>query len=64
MPVPRAVVLRLSDEESATLRAWARRPKTAQSLALQSGIVLACSEGRTNRAIAEELGVDRGTITK
>jgi len=26
--------------------------------------VLACADGRTNRAVAKELGVDRGTITK
>ena len=56
MLVPRAVELRLSNEEPATLRAWARRPKTAQSLALRSRIVLICAEGRTNGAVAEELG--------
>jgi FixJ family two-component response regulator len=64
MPVPRAVELRLSDEESATLRAWARRQKTAQSLALRSRVVLACAEGRTNGAVAEDLGLNRVTVAK
>jgi transposase len=56
--------MRLSDEESMTLRAWARRPKTAQSLALRSRIVLACAEGGNNTRVAEDLGVSRPTVTK
>ncbi|ARR77777.1 Phosphoribosylaminoimidazole carboxylase catalytic subunit [Mycobacterium intracellulare subsp. yongonense] len=32
----------LSDEERDQLRGWARRPKSAQALALRSRIVLAC----------------------
>ena len=35
----------LSDEERATLERWARRPKSAQALALRCRIVLACADG-------------------
>jgi transposase len=58
------VELRLSDEGTTTLRAWARRPKTAQALAGRSRIVLACAEGRTNTGVAEDLGVARLTVTR
>jgi transposase len=61
---PKAVEMRLSDEEGMALRAWARRPKTAQALALRSRIVLACAEGKSNTMVAEDLGVSRPTVTK
>jgi len=61
---PKAAEMRLSDEESTALRAWARRPRTAQALALRSRIVLACAEGKTNTRVAEDLGVSRPTVTK
>ena len=64
MPIPIAVEMRLSDEESVALQAWARRRKTAQALALRSRIVLACAEGKNNIAVAAELGVSRPTVTK
>jgi hypothetical protein len=35
----------LSDEERQTLERWARRPKSAQALALRCRIVLAAAEG-------------------
>ena len=56
--------LTLTDDERQTLRAWARRPKTAQRLALRSRIVLACGEGRDNGAVAAGLGVNRATVGK
>jgi hypothetical protein len=37
--------LTLTDDERAVLERWARRPKSAQALALRSKIVLACAEG-------------------
>lgn len=43
---------------------WARRPKTAQALALRSRIVLRCARGGSNTGVAEELGVQRGTVAK
>jgi hypothetical protein len=39
------------------LKAWARRHKTAQALALRSRIVLACSDGADNSAVAVKLAV-------
>jgi DNA-binding NarL/FixJ family response regulator len=61
---PKAVEMQLSDEESVALRAWARRPKTAQALAMRFRIVLACAEGKSNSHVAEDLGVSRPTVTK
>jgi transposase len=54
----------LTDEERETLVRWSRRRKSAQSLALRARIVLACAEGKTNKAVAEELRVWPQTVTK
>ncbi len=54
----------LSDEEHETLQRWARRPKSAQSLALRCRIVLACAEGATNNEVAERVGVHSATVSK
>ena len=54
----------LTDEERQTLVRWSRRPKSAQALALRARIVLACAEGKTNKAVAEELRVWPQTVTK
>ena len=54
----------LSDDERETLERWARRPKSAQGLALRCRIVLASADGGTNTAIAGQLGVTRGTVRK
>jgi transposase len=55
----------LNDEERETLERWARRPKSPQSLALRSKIVLACAEpGVTNQAVAARLGVNQVTVGK
>src|SRR3982751_5154295 len=47
----------LSDEERQTLQRWARRPTSAQALALRAKIVLACAEGATNKDVAAEFSV-------
>src|SRR5437868_11198940 len=60
---PTAVIV-LSDEERETLERWARRPKSAQALALRCRIVLAAAEGETNTAIASRLGCNPGTVGK
>lgn len=60
---PAAAVV-LTDEERETLERWARRPKSAQALALRCRIVLASAQGLTNTAIAERLGVTRTTAAK
>lgn len=54
----------LSDVERETLERWARRPKSAQALALRCRIVLACAEGGTNTQIGQRLGVTRTTVGK
>jgi transposase len=64
MPDPKAAVVVLSDEERSQLEAWARRPKSAQGLATRSRIVLASAEGGSNVAIADRLGLTRGTVAK
>jgi len=54
----------LSDDERATLERWARRPKSAQALALRCRIVLACAEGGHVIEVAEALGLDPHTVGK
>jgi transposase len=54
----------LSEEERDTLGRWARRPKSPQSLALRSRIVLACADGKTNQVAARELGCSQATVGK
>src|SRR3982750_1534272 len=56
--------LTLSDDERQTLQRWARRAKSSQALALRCTIVLACAEGLTNKAVAEQLGSWPQTVTK
>jgi transposase len=60
---PKAALV-LTDEERETLARWARRPKSPQSLALRSKIVLACAEGKTNLVVAAELGCSNVTVGK
>ena len=54
----------LSEEERETLGRWARRPKSAQALALRCRIVLAAAAGETNTAIAGRLGCSPATVGK
>ena len=54
----------LSEEERDTLERWARRPKSAQSLALRCRIVLACAEGGHVNEVAARLGLYPGTVGK
>jgi transposase len=60
-PVPE---LRLSAEERETLQRWARRPKTAQALALRARIVLACAEGNSNTAVGARMRLCKQTVGK
>jgi transposase len=60
---PKAVLV-LEEAERAQLVRWARRAKTAQFLALRAKIVLACSEGATNKQVAADLGVDDSTVDR
>lgn len=61
---PRKAVLELSDGEREQLERWARRPKTAQALALRSRIVLECAGGQSNLEVAQRLGVSAATVGK
>jgi transposase len=54
----------LSDEDREILVRWARRPSTAQALAMRARIVLAAAEGETNTAIAEAVGAHPVTVGK
>src|SRR5579864_2293357 len=54
----------LTGEERELLERWARRPKSAQALALRCRIVLGCAEGETNLEIAARLGVSSRTVSR
>ncbi|HXQ18494.1 MAG TPA: IS630 family transposase [Acidimicrobiales bacterium] len=54
----------LSDDERQALERWARRPKSAQSLALRCRIVLACADGGHVIEVAQRLGLDPHTVGK
>jgi transposase len=56
--------LKLTDEERQKLEQWARRPKTAQRLALRSRVVLRCAEGLSNQAVARQLRTSGATVGK
>jgi len=60
---PKAALV-LTGAERDQLQRWARRPSSAQSLALRSKIVLACAAGGSNVEVAAELGVREGTVAK
>jgi transposase len=64
MPNPKLEPLVLSDDERDTLERWARRPKSAQALALRCRIVIACATGASNSEVARQLGIGRGMVTK
>lgn len=61
-PGPATTAIVLSDEERQTLERWARRPKSAQSLALRCRIVLAVAAGGTDGEVAAHLGIHRTTV--
>jgi len=54
----------VSDEEREVLERWARRPKSAQALALRCRIVLAAADGQPSNEIAARLGCSRHTVGK
>ena len=56
--------LTLTDDERRTLAQWARRPKTAQRLALRARVVLASAEGLSNRAVAARVQVSTNSVGK
>jgi transposase len=54
----------LSDDERDTLERWARRPSSAQALAVRCRIVLLCAEGLDNTVVAARVGVNQATVSK
>ncbi len=54
----------LTDDERTTLERWARRPKSAQALALRCRIVLACADGLNNLDVAAMCHVNKSTVSK
>jgi transposase len=61
---PKLAALELTDAEREALLGLARRPKTAQALALRARIVLACADGLSNSEASRRLGVSLPTIGK
>jgi transposase len=65
MPTPHPLPIALSEVDRLTLQSWARRPTTAQALALRARIVLAAAEtDASNGEIAARLGTHRHTVAK
>jgi transposase len=54
----------LTEDEREVLKRWARRPKSAQALALRCRIVLECAKGDTNQEVAARLGIHAVTVSK
>src|SRR3954471_15108576 len=60
--MPQVAQVVLSDEEREVLERWARRPKSAQALALRCRIVLAAADGVSSKEIAARLGCGKSTV--
>jgi transposase len=63
-PGRRKAGLVLADAEREQLERWARRGKTSQVLAVRAKIVLACADGRDNRAVAAEFGAGEHMVAR
>jgi transposase len=56
--------LNVTREEKGKLAMLARRPKSAQALAMRARIVLGCEEGLSNGAVAKKLRITGATVCK
>lgn len=54
----------MTETERATLEAWARRPKSSQSLAQRARILLQCARGVPNDVVAERIGTSQQSVCK
>jgi transposase len=60
-PIP---PLSITEDQRGALENWARRPKTAQALALRARIILACAQGKPNKVVAQQVRVRQQTVSK
>jgi len=60
-PIP---ALSITEDQREALKSWARRPKTAQALALRARIILTCAEGKPNKVVAQQVRVRQQTVSK
>ncbi len=56
--------LNVTSEEREKLAMLARRPKTAQAMAMRASIVLGCDEGLSNGTVAKSLRITGATVCK
>jgi len=56
--------LLLTEDERRTLEQWARRPKTAQRVALRARIVLACADSLPNHTVAARVSASATCVCK
>ncbi|HVB34307.1 MAG TPA: IS630 family transposase [Patescibacteria group bacterium] len=54
----------LSPGEQETLGRWARRPSSAQALALRARVILACAAGKTNTQVSAEMRLSKPAVGK
>jgi transposase len=64
MAKPRFPLPRLSAEQREQLEQWARRPKSAQALALRARIILRLAEGHPGAEVASHFHVHIQTVSK
>ena len=60
----KATPITLTAEEERTLKRWVRSAKTEQRLVMRSRIILSAAQGTPTRAIARQLRVRAGTVSK
>ena len=56
--------LQITDEDREKLNTMARRPKTAQAMAMRARIVLDCARGLSNSEVARKLHITGATVGK
>ncbi len=62
MPGPKAIEIKLNEEEKNALEKLIRGHNTGQQIALRARIVLAAEQGKSNSQIVRELGVSMNTV--